>query len=123
VDRLYPREIRLRARGVEDSSPDDNNSLAIHIKKGGRFKRNFRQTFKDERTSSISGYDHKRDMSRIQCFRCDKYGHYARNCLIRKKGNMLPPLTLILTHLKRMKTREMRITSSKPNASLSITVV
>jgi hypothetical protein len=41
--------------------------------------------------------------------------------LERKEDNMLPPLTLIQTHLKRMKTREMRITSSKPNARLSMT--
>jgi hypothetical protein len=38
----------------------------------------------------------------------------------RKEDNMLPPLTLIQTHLKRMKTREMRINSSKPNARLSM---
>jgi hypothetical protein len=78
-------ELRLKARGVEDS-PDDNHALALHTKKGGRFKRNFRQTFKDEKTSSTSGYDQRRDMIEIQCFRCDKYGHYARNCPTRKKG-------------------------------------
>jgi hypothetical protein len=39
----------------------------------------------------------------------------------RKEDNMLPPLTLIQIHLKRMKIREMRITSSKPNARLSMT--
>ena len=25
-------------------------------------------------------------MIEIQCFRCDKYGRYARNCPTRKKG-------------------------------------
>jgi hypothetical protein len=40
----------------------------------------------------------------------------------RKEDNILPLLTLIQTHLKRMKTREMRITSSKPNASLGMIV-
>jgi hypothetical protein len=39
----------------------------------------------------------------------------------RKEDNMLPPLTLIQTQLKRMKTRKMRITSFKPNARLSMT--
>jgi hypothetical protein len=39
----------------------------------------------------------------------------------RKEDNMLPSLTLIQTHLKRMKIREMRITSSKPNTKLSMT--
>jgi hypothetical protein len=57
-DRLWTNctqeELRLRSIGVEDS-PDDNHALALHTKKGGRFKRNFRQTFKDEKNSSASG--------------------------------------------------------------------
>jgi hypothetical protein len=70
---------------VEDS-PDDNHDLALHTKKGERFKRNFKQTFRDEKTPSGSSYDQRRDITKIQCFRCDKYGHYARNCPTRKKG-------------------------------------
>jgi hypothetical protein len=46
-------EIRLRARGVEDFPPDENHALALHTKKGGIFKRNFRQTFKDERLHQL----------------------------------------------------------------------
>jgi hypothetical protein len=88
-------EIRLRATGVEDSPHDDNHALALHTKKGGRFKRNFRQTFKDEKTSSASGYDQRKDMSKIQCFRCDKYGHFARNCPTRKKGRQYASTTNI----------------------------
>jgi hypothetical protein len=88
-DRLWTNctqeELRLRNRGVEDS-PDDNHALALHTKKGGRFKRNFRQTFRDEKSPSTSGHNQRRDVSKIQCFRCDKYGHYARNCPTRKKG-------------------------------------
>jgi hypothetical protein len=87
-DRLWTdctqEEIRLIARGVEDFPHDDNQALALHTKKGGRNKRNFSQTFKDEKTSSASGYQRK-DMSKVQCFRCDKYGHIARNCPTRKK--------------------------------------
>jgi hypothetical protein len=71
---------------VEESSVDENHSLSLHKKKGGRFKRNFKKTFKDEKTSSALGYDQRRDMSNIHFFRCDKYGHYARNCPTRKKG-------------------------------------
>jgi hypothetical protein len=44
-------ELRHRNRGVEDSL-DENHALAFHTKKGGRFKRNFRQTFRDEKSSS-----------------------------------------------------------------------
>jgi hypothetical protein len=31
-------------------------------------------------------YNQRRYVSEIQCFKCDKYGHYARNCPTRKKG-------------------------------------
>jgi hypothetical protein len=55
-------ELRLRARGVEDS-PEDNHALALHTKKGGRFKINCSQTFIDEKTSSASCYDQRRDMT------------------------------------------------------------
>jgi hypothetical protein len=79
-------EIRLRARGVEEFSPNDNHALALNTIKGGIFKINFRKTFKYEKTSSALGYDQRRDTTKIQCFRCDKYGHYARNCPTRKKG-------------------------------------
>jgi hypothetical protein len=98
-------EIRLGARGVKHSPHDDNHVLALHTKKGGRFKRNFRQTFKDEKTSSASSHDQRRDMSKIQCFRCDSMDTLREIALPkRKEDNMLPPLTLIQTHLKRMKT-------------------
>jgi hypothetical protein len=46
-------ELRLRNRGVEDS-PDENHALALHTKKGVRFKRNFKQTFRDEKYPSAS---------------------------------------------------------------------
>jgi hypothetical protein len=66
---------------VEDSPHDDNHALSLHTKKGGRNKGNFWKTFKDEKNS---GYQRKY-MSKVQCFRCDKYGHIARNCPTRKK--------------------------------------
>ena len=88
-DRLWTyctqEEIRLINRGVEDSS-EENHTLALHTKKGGRFKSNFRQTFRDEKSSLTSCHNQRRDVLEIQCFRCDKYGHYARNCPTRKKG-------------------------------------
>jgi hypothetical protein len=106
-------ELRLRNRGVEDSL-DDNHALALHTKKGGRFKRNFRQTFRNENSPSASGHNQRRDVSEIQCFRCDKYGHYARNCPTRKKGRQYASTADIDPDpLKRMKIREMRSISSK----------
>jgi hypothetical protein len=59
--------------------------IALHIEKGGKFKRNCRKTFKGEKSSSNLGYQ-RRDVLEIQFFRCDNYGHYARNCPTRKKG-------------------------------------
>jgi hypothetical protein len=89
-DRLWTyctqEEIRLIARGVEDSPHDDNHALGFHTKKGGRNERIFSQAFKGEKTSSASRYDHRKHKSKIQCFRCDKYGHFARNCPTRKRG-------------------------------------
>jgi hypothetical protein len=78
-------ELRLINRGVEDS-PDHNHAISLHTNKGGRFKRNFRQTFRYEKTPSASGHNQRRDVSEIQSFRCDKYGHYERNFPTKKKG-------------------------------------
>jgi hypothetical protein len=54
--------LRLRNRGLEES-PDENHALALHTNKGGRFKRNFRQTFIDEKYSSNPGHNQRRDVS------------------------------------------------------------
>jgi hypothetical protein len=80
-------ETRLIARGVQDSHLDDNQALASHARKGNkRNRRSFNKAFKDKKTSTTSGHEHRKDISRIQCFRCDKYGHIARDCPTRKKG-------------------------------------
>jgi hypothetical protein len=92
-DRLWTNctqeETRLIARGVQDSPHDDNHALAFHTKKGRRNRRSFNKAFKDKKTSSASGHEHRKDNSKIQCFRCDKYGHIARNSPTRKKGRQL----------------------------------
>jgi hypothetical protein len=77
-------ELRLINRGVEDY-PEENHALALHTRKGGKFKRNFRQTFKEEKPSSNSGYQ-RRDAPKVQCYRCDKYEHIAKHCPTKKKG-------------------------------------
>jgi hypothetical protein len=79
-----PEELRFTNRGVEDY-PEENYALALHTRKGGKFKRNFKQTFKEEKPSSNSGYQ-RRDLSKVQCYRFDKYGHIAKYCPTRKKG-------------------------------------
>jgi hypothetical protein len=88
-DRLWTdctqEEATLIARGVQDSHHDDNQALASHEKRGRRNRRSFSKAFKDKKTSVVSGHEHRKDISRIQCFRCDKYGHIVRNCPTRKK--------------------------------------
>jgi hypothetical protein len=57
-------ELRIRNRGVEDS-PDEIHALEIHTKKGGRFKRNFIQKFRYEKSSSNAGHNQRRDVLEI----------------------------------------------------------
>jgi hypothetical protein len=84
-------ELGLRNREVEYSL-EENHVISLHTKKGGKFKINFRQTFKGEKSSSNLGYQ-RSDVSEIQCFRCDNYGHYARNYPTRKKGRQYASTT------------------------------
>ena len=59
-------------------------------KKGNRRnRRSFNKAFKDKNTSSTSDHEHRKDNSKIQCFRCDKYGHFVRDCPTKKKGRQL----------------------------------
>jgi hypothetical protein len=81
---------------VEYSSKE-NHDLALHTKKGGKFKINFRQTFKGENSSSNPGYQ-RSDDSKIQCFRCEMYGHIARNCPTKKKGRQYASIADIDPH-------------------------
>jgi hypothetical protein len=71
---------------VQDSHHNDNQALASHAKKGRRKRRSFNKAFNDKKTSAAPGHEQRKDISRIQCFRCDKYGHIAINCPTRKKG-------------------------------------
>jgi hypothetical protein len=108
-------ELRLRNRGVEDSS-EENHALALHTKKGGKFKRNFRKHLK------------VKSLHQIQVIKEEMFQKFSASDVTimdtmqetvqpgRREDNMLPPLTLIQTHLKRMKRRERRSTSSKTKA-------
>jgi hypothetical protein len=79
-------ETKLIDKGVQDSHHDDNQALDSHTKRGRRNRRSFNKAFKDKKTSVAPGHEHRKDISRIQCFRCDKYGHIVINCPTRKKG-------------------------------------
>jgi hypothetical protein len=71
---------------VHDSHHDDNQALASHAKRGIRCIISFGKAFKDKKTSTTPGHEHRKDISRIQCFKCEKYGHILRDCPTRKKG-------------------------------------
>jgi hypothetical protein len=71
---------------VKDSHHDDNQALASHAKRDIRDRRSFGKAFKDKKTLATSGHEHRKDISNIKCFRCDKYGHIERYCPTRKKG-------------------------------------
>jgi hypothetical protein len=79
-------ETKLIARGVQESHHDDNEALASYAKRGRRDGRSFNKAFKDKKTSTTPSHEQGKDISRIQCFICDKYGHIAINCPTRMKG-------------------------------------
>jgi hypothetical protein len=71
---------------MQDYHHDDNQALTSHAKRGKRNRRCFSEAFKDKKTSATPSQEQRKDISSIQCFRCDKYGHIARNCPTKKKG-------------------------------------
>jgi hypothetical protein len=64
---------------------DENQSLATRARKSKGKRRGFSKNFKG-RKSTPNCEHKKKDMSNVQCFRCDKYGHYVKNCPTWKKG-------------------------------------
>jgi hypothetical protein len=91
---------------VLDSHHDDNQVLASHTKRGRRNKRSFSKAFKDKKTSATSSHEQRKDISRIQCFICDKYGHIARNCPTRKKGRQLASIADVEPHQRVEDTKD-----------------
>jgi hypothetical protein len=70
---------------VQDSHHNENQALASHPKRG-RTNRSFNKSFNDKKTLVPPGHEKRKDISRIKCFKCDKYGHIVRNFPTRKKG-------------------------------------
>ena len=99
-----------------EDSPEENHARAVHTKKGGRLKKT---SYKHSKMKSLH---------QIQVIKEEMFYKFSASDVTnmdtmqetvqprRREDNMLPPLTLIQNHLKRMKRRERRSTSSKTKA-------
>jgi hypothetical protein len=64
--------------GGRYKNDDENVALASQAKKG-----KFKKIVSGESTSQD---DKKKDMSKVKCYACHKFGHYAGQCPNKKKG-------------------------------------
>jgi hypothetical protein len=85
-DRLWTdciqEETRLESRdGLVKSNSDENQALAARTRKGRRGSLSRRAS--PEREASPEPR-RKKDLSKIRCFECHDYGHYASQCPHRK---------------------------------------
>jgi hypothetical protein len=81
-DDFIQEEIREESLhgGQQKGDDDENLALASHARKGkGKTKKNT----SGEATSQDGK---KKDMSKVKCFACHKFGHYAGQCPNKKKG-------------------------------------
>jgi hypothetical protein len=70
---------------MQCSHHDDNQALATYERKRKGKITGFGKTFKGRKLAPT--FEHKmKDMSKVQCFRCDKYGHYVKKFPTWKKG-------------------------------------
>jgi hypothetical protein len=77
--------------GGKYKKDDENIPLANQVKKG-KFKK-----MVDGESTSQDGKK-KKDMSKVECFACHKFGHYAGQCSNKKKGaNEMQPKVGALT--------------------------
>jgi hypothetical protein len=67
--------------GAHSSHHDESHVLASHARKGKGSER-----FQRKRKPHHAHEHKEKEMSKVQCYRCDKYGHYARDCHVQKKG-------------------------------------
>lgn len=77
-------ESRLAAKGaIRNSHGGDHHMLAAQSvkKKDGNWKKgNFKRNTDFRPSASHDSRKKPRDLSRIHCFRCAKFGHYVKQC-------------------------------------------
>ena len=65
----------------EEAQHEESQALTSHVKKGkGKGRKFHNKKDKGGRSSPILERKKKKDLSHIQCFKCHKYGHYAKQC-------------------------------------------
>lgn len=72
-------ESKLIARG-DGQSPINKD---IHVLNSSSHKKGKKKNIKRKKDKDSRGkysYKRKRDMTKVQCFRCDQYGHHAIKC-------------------------------------------
>lgn len=79
ADRIQ-EECRLEVRGFgRKSHHEEDYVLTAHTSKRRGRKGNFKRN-RDRNFDSAPESKKRKDLSRVQCFRCDKFGHFAREC-------------------------------------------
>ena len=74
------KEMRIAARQrLHGTQPEENQAFVSHAKKGkGRGRKPYINKHQDKRSSPPPDQKkQKKDLSQIQCYKCQKYDHYA----------------------------------------------
>ena len=82
-------ETRIAARQIiHGPQVEDNQAFITHAKKGKGKGRKFHKHKQQARTPSSSlDQREKKDLSHIQCYKCNKYGHNESKCFSSNKRN------------------------------------
>ena len=80
MGRLYHEETRPSTGGkLHGTQHEENQALTCHAKKGKNKGRKFHdKKYKGGISVPSLEQKKKKDLSHIQCFKCQKYDHYAR---------------------------------------------
>ena len=80
-------ETRLATRSkIHGSQHEESQTLPSHVKRGrGKGRKFHGKKGKGGRSSPTSDQKKKKDLSHVCCYKCNKLGHYARDCDSKKR--------------------------------------